>query len=153
MALSWDITACRNHEELWSNENKSITEQLIWLMMATGIGEITVKNYADLHARIKVLEAMDGAYINKVEQGCTQCYNCNGEDTIVPYFYTVEDISRRIGINSNVTNEKFPTWFKRITKSKNMQHEKKYDETFLQAVYWAAKNSAEVSQAHLQEVS
>ena len=148
MALSWDITACRNHEELWSDENKSITEQLIWLMMATGIGEITVKNYADAHARIKVLEAMDGAYINKVEHNLF-----NGEDTVVPYFYTVEDISRRIGINSNVTNEKFPTWFKRITKSKNMQHEKNYDETFLQAVYWAAKNSAEVSQAHLQEVS
>lgn len=148
MALSWDITACRNHEELWSDENKSITEQLIWLMMATGIGEITVKNYADVHARIKVLEAMDGAYINKVEHNLF-----NGEDTVVPYFYTVEDISRRIGINSNVTNEKFPTWFKRITKSKNMQHEKKYDETFLQAVYWAAKNGAEVSQAHLQEVS
>ena len=148
MALSWDITACRNHEELWSDENKSITEQLIWLMMATGIGEITVKNYADIHARIKVLEAIDGAYINKVEHNLF-----NGEDTVVPYFYTVEDISRRIGINSNVTNEKFPTWFKRITKSKNMQHEKKYDETFLQAVYWAAKNGAEVSQAHLQEVS
>ena len=148
MALSWDITACRNHEELWSDENKSITEQLIWLMMATGIGEITVKNYADIHARIKVLEAMDGAYINKVEHNLF-----NGEDTVVPYFYTVEDISRRIGINSNVTNEKFPTWFKRITKSKNMQHEKKYDETFLQAVYWAAKNGAEISQAHLQEVS
>lgn len=114
MALSWDITNCKEHEELWSDENKAMTEQMIWLMMAIGIGQIKVSNWADVYARIKVLEKLDGAYINKSVKS-----SITNEQTLVPVYYSPLDIARRIGLSTNVTDEKYNAWFKRITQVKN----------------------------------
>ena len=139
MALSWDITKCKEHEGLWSDEHKAMTEQMIWLMMAVGIGEIKVTNWADVYARIKVLEKLDGAYINKSVKS-----SITNEQTLVPVYYSPLDIARRIGITTNVSDEKYSVWFKRITKVKN-----NVDSDLLQGTYYmalvAAKEYANIS--------
>lgn len=128
MALSWDITKCDEHEGLWSVENKAMTEQMIWLMMAIGISEIKVTNWADVYARIKVLEKLDGAYINKSVKS-----SITNEQTLMPVYYSPVDIARRIGITTNVSDEKYSVWFKRITKVKNY-----VDNDLLQGTYYMA---------------
>jgi len=128
MALSWDITKCKEHESLWSDEHKAMTEQMIWLLMAVGIGQIKVTNWADVYARIKVLEKLDGAYINKSVKS-----SITNEQTLVPVYYSPLDIARRIGITTNVSDEKYSVWFKRITKVKN-----NVDSDLLQGTYYMA---------------
>jgi hypothetical protein len=139
MALSWDITKCKEHEELWSDDNNAMTEQMIWLLMAVGIGQIKVTNWADVYARIKVLEKLDGAYINKSVKS-----DISNEQTLVPVYYSPLDVARRIGITTNVTDEKYSVWFKRITKVKN-----NVDNDLLQGTYYmalvAAKEYANIS--------
>ena len=139
MALSWNITKCKDEENLKTDSNWATTETIIWLMMGIGIGEITVTNYGDVYARIKVLEKLDGAYINQsVENSMTN------EQTLTPVYFSPLDIARRIGLATNVSDEKYSVWFKRITKIKT-----NVDSDLLQGTYYmalvAAKEYATIS--------
>jgi len=56
VALTWDITGCKDHEDLLSEENYPTTEAMIFATMGVGIGHITEANWAEFYARMIVAE-------------------------------------------------------------------------------------------------
>ena len=90
MALNYNFSKVKDHEALHENQSEwGKTDTLIWLTMAVGLGGITEKNYVEFYARIKFLEKLSGAmaHVGREE-----------------YFFTIDDIKRRIGLETNVSN-------------------------------------------------
>lgn len=88
MALSWDITNCNNIEEIKSDTEWGRTEALIWTTMVIGLREITEDNADEFYKRIKMVEKVSGELCIKDS---------------APYFFTKEDIVKRIGLRTNST--------------------------------------------------
>lgn len=81
-----------------------LTEGLIWSTMAIGLGEITEKNIDEWMARLAITDKLFG----------TMSVKWDGEKKIeMPY--TREELVMHIGLTTNVTNEKRPSWLKRTT--------------------------------------
>ena len=82
MSLDWDITKCRNEEEIMFNQEVEgdITEQIIWSSLITKLGDITEDNWAEWYARYVIW--------NRV-----LCFDNNLE---------AKDFHRRIGLSTNV---------------------------------------------------
>ena len=90
MALNYNFSKVKDHEELHKNDGEwGKTDTLIWMCLAVGIGDITEKNYVEFYARVHFLEKIIGAmaHVGKEE-----------------YFFTIDDIKRRIGMSTNVSN-------------------------------------------------
>ena len=101
MSLDWNITNCNNWENLKSEKEWGITNTLIWATMSVDMGDITEKNYVEFYSRIKALEAVFGAL-------------ANGPDG--SYFITIEDVKKRIGLSTNVSDKTIGQFFKKIEK-------------------------------------
>jgi hypothetical protein len=133
MALSWSLENCIGWENLKSDSNWPKTESLIWLMMGIGIHEITRENWHDVYARIAVLESIDGAYLVK--------HTGNGME---PAYFQPEDIVRRVGLATNVSDESFAKWSKRIMSIKvNNKHNNSLTKNEFLANYYSALVKAE----------
>lgn len=133
MALSWNLEGCTHWQELKSDNNWAKTENLIWLMMGIGINEVTKENWLDVYARIAVLESIDGAYLS--------VHNGNNME---PAYYEPKDIVRRIGLATNVSNESFAKWSKRIMSIKmNNKHMNSLSKNEFLANYYSALAKAE----------
>lgn len=92
MALTYDLTACADSDFLMTDKEWPVTQSLIFSTMSVGIGKWTDKNIAEVYARIRFLEKHYGAFMfERDEKG-------NRKD----YFFTKEDITRRIGLETNV---------------------------------------------------
>lgn len=52
MSLNWDITRCKDSEELLTEEQYPTTEAMIFATMGTGIGELTDKTAPEFYARL-----------------------------------------------------------------------------------------------------
>lgn len=90
MSLNYDFSKVKDHEKLHEDKNEwQLTDTLIWMTMAVGIREIKESNYVEFYARLHFLEKLEGAFIN-----------ADGK----PRYYTVEDVKRRIGLYTNVTD-------------------------------------------------
>ena len=90
MSLNYDFSKVSEHEKLHEDKNEwQLTDTLIWLTMAVGIREITEKNYVEFYSRLHFLEKLEGTFVN-----------ADGK----PRYYTIEDVKRRIGLSTNVTN-------------------------------------------------
>lgn len=90
MALNYNFSKVKDHEELHKNDSEwGKTDTLIWMCLAVGIGDITEKNYVEFYSRVHFLEKISGsmAHVGKEE-----------------YLFTVDDIKRRIGLTTNVSN-------------------------------------------------
>jgi hypothetical protein len=86
MALNWNIEKCKNFKGLTTEENWGLTDTLIWATMFTGISTITEANYKEFYARLNLVQRLNGPYTNK-----------GGK----PYYITVDDVQRRIGLTTN----------------------------------------------------
>lgn len=101
MALTWDISKIENYEELLVDAPADmgpevrdkvlggLTNCLIWMTMATGLDkgwELTEEYVPEMYARIKLLEKLGGPLLTQ------------GSD---PYWITVEDIQRHVGLQTN----------------------------------------------------
>jgi hypothetical protein len=93
MALTTDIRKCNNWEELVTDENYPLTEKIYFLTMVTGLGEITDTNYGEFYSRVKVYAAI------------------NGDNSI-----TLDNIKRRIGLVTNVSNCTTSQFLKRMNE-------------------------------------
>ena len=93
MALHTNITNCVNWEELNTDANYPMTERIYFVTMVTDLGEITATNYGEFYARVKVYAQI------------------TGDDTI-----TLEDVKRRIGLSTNVSNTTSNQFLKRMTE-------------------------------------
>lgn len=119
MALTADISNCSNWEELITDATYPMTERLYFVTLVTDLGEITESNYAEFYARVKVYEAI------------------TGDDYI-----TLEDIKRRIGLTTNVSNRTSAQFLKRMTELGQSNH---YNTTAnqIKAAYYNALVEAE----------
>lgn len=86
MALTWDITNCKDIEEIKSDTEWGRTEALIWTTMVIGLREITEENADEFFKRIKMVEQVSGELCIKDS---------------APYFFAKEDIVKRIGLRTN----------------------------------------------------
>ena len=103
MSLNWNIEDVVNHEEVairhdsyGDNDHLTreeltqslITQAVVFRTMAVGIGRITEENATEFATRSKMYEEMNGMSLYIA-----------GED----YSLTLEDITRRIGLTTNVS--------------------------------------------------
>lgn len=86
MALYWNIEKCRDYKELAKDENRALTDTLIWATMFVGISTITEDNAKEFYARLRLVELLSGTLVSQ-----------KGE----PYHLTLEDVELRIGLATN----------------------------------------------------
>jgi len=92
MPLTYNFREVADFEALHEDHFQGlISDVLIWCSMPLEVGVITEDNYRLVHLGIQVLE-MNGAMLHGPadEHGKSQ-----------PYFITVEDVERRIGLTTN----------------------------------------------------
>lgn len=81
MSLNWNVSGCRDYEELLEGDEWRITETAIWMSVISGFHEITEDNWSEWYARV----AMWGRIVERRE-----------EDPLTP-----EQVHRRIGLHTN----------------------------------------------------
>lgn len=111
MSLDWKLS--ENHEELWNDQNKHMTQTIIHLTMVVGMGEITEKNYKEFFRRIHFYERACGAFMQK----CVKGENSQEENKIIDVPFTIADVKRYIGLRTNVSKETEKQFVKRIAES------------------------------------
>jgi hypothetical protein len=89
MALHWNIERCNDFESLKSDSEWFKTEALIWTTMIIGINQITEKTADEFYRRVKLIEKGTGR-LAATKEG--------------DYWFTKEDITRRIGLGTNATS-------------------------------------------------
>jgi len=126
VALTWDFTKCEDFEALKESDAEwCITETLIWMTMATGIGDLTEKNAPEFYARVNLLEKLDGASIRQTNKE-------TGE--VEDYHITFEDVRKRIGMVTNVfPMETRAKWLKRQIGRVMDAEAKKFADTLVSA--------------------
>jgi len=105
MALTYDLTAIADWSDLTKGAEWSKTEALIFATMSIGMDDITADNANEFYARIKILEGAIDSFVSVIEEG-------NFRD----YFFTVEDITRRIGLSTNAGRETRAKFLGRMIK-------------------------------------
>lgn len=100
MSLTWEVTNVTNYEEITEGNEWGITETTIWMTMLLGLSGITEANVDEFVARSALYQAIDGPLLRM-----------NGKSVYV----TEEMIRRRVGLRTNVTEEKRAAWLKRQT--------------------------------------
>ena len=104
MSLDWDITDCKDSEEIMLNKEVEgdITEKIIWSSMVTKLGNITEGNWAEWYARYTIW--------NRI-----LCFDNDLE---------AKDFHRRIGMSTNVfPAESRSKWLNSVVKKHLMQSE------------------------------
>lgn len=117
MSLNFDLTAVktrlgderyeelttslieRDGEKLWHD----VTNQLVWMSMAVGLGKIEEKNLDEWSFRIAFLEKLDGPSFR---------FNDGRQ-----FGFTRRDLEDHVGLRTNVTEEKRSAWIKRIVEA------------------------------------
>jgi len=106
MSLNWSITDVKDWQSInTEGREATVTNTLIWATLTVGLPGITSKNVDEFCWRIGIIEQHDGAFLQRH----------NGERyEEVPL--TREDITRRIGLSTNVSTESRTVWLNRQLK-------------------------------------
>lgn len=96
MALTFDFSKCADLKRIRDDE-WGLTDALIWATMFVGMPRITEDNAAEFYARLHLIECLNGNLSHRA-----------GE----PYFITLEDIKRRVGLVTNATPWTRPQFIK-----------------------------------------
>jgi hypothetical protein len=118
MALHTNISNCVNWEELNTDANYPMTERIYFVTLVTDLGEITESNYGEFYARVKVYEAITG-----------------------DNYITLEDVKRRIGLTTNVSNRTSAQFLKRMSELPKSYNAVSTNQ--IKAVYYSALVEAE----------
>lgn len=89
MSLNWNLEKVKDFKEISEGGEWRITDTLIWATMGVGINRITEENYVEFYARLHLQELLWGTYMME-----------NGKSKYI----TLEDVKRRIGLSTNVSN-------------------------------------------------
>jgi hypothetical protein len=98
MALTYDLTAIKNHETACFEGEKlnPVTNTIIFYMMIVDLPAITEQNVAEAYARIAIYERL------------TSHLSHNGADI------TLADVVAHIGLKTNTSNASRAEWLKRV---------------------------------------
>lgn len=125
MSLNWNIENIRDYmvisptgdpdatgQTIYKNGAEGAkTEVLIMFTIAIGMPKITEDNAAEFWTRVHLYEKLIGPFM----------YAGGGKK----YYFTIEDIHRRIGLSTNATPESPTKWRKRV-----------FEEAYNNAVAW-----------------
>ena len=115
MSLNWNVQDCKDWKEITNYKGSDdykdifqwkITENLVWSAMRCDYTNITRDNYREVWLKINLYERYLGNYINVLEDGT--------EDKYIPYYTTLEDVKRRIGLSTNCPNLTIEKVFKKL---------------------------------------
>ena len=95
MALHWDLTKVDDSEALMEGTEWSITETIIWMTMSVGLQGITEDNVDEFVYRAAFVQAIHGPWLS------------------YGIYITESMIRRRVGLFTNVSDEKRSPWMKR----------------------------------------
>ena len=122
MSLNWDLTKIKNYEELcWKKDEDDtvrlnvVTDSLIWLTMAIGIGKITEENAPEVYGRIAAYEKLFGSFMIQFDN--------NGKQRV---YITPEDVNNHIGLSTNVSKETEASFRKRIVDNFMREQKQKF---------------------------
>ena len=106
MSLNWSITDVKDWQAINTEGREgTITNTLIWATLSVGLPGITAKNVEEFVWRISVIEGRDGAFRRILVYGMP-----------VGVLLSREDITRRIGLRTNVSTESRTVWLNRQVK-------------------------------------
>jgi predicted translin family RNA/ssDNA-binding protein len=112
MSLNWSASKVHNLDELQDDGIEwSKTTYLCFELMRVGVQNITEKNVEDVWTRIEIMQKLEGPLLTWV-----------GE----PLPLTHEDIVRRVGYSTNVSNETFSKVLNRVYKQSLIENKKDY---------------------------
>ena len=134
MSLDFDISEVKDYEEIkvcheWADENTTEqqireswkTQAIVFLTMAIGMGSITESNHREFATRIIMWEDVNSSYLR-----------LGGE----AYRLTYQDIHRRIGLFTNVTEKTKAQFAKTIAQDLRnvVEHQVSYEKPSEEAV-------------------
>ena len=103
MSLDWICEKVADYEALHENNLEWVkTQVLAFALVGAGLGRITTENYKQVFSRISLWEKLFGAQIS-------------GKDN-EDIYYTLDDIKRRIGYSTNVSDESDTVWLKSVLR-------------------------------------
>ena len=127
MSLNWNVEDVHDFEVLHEDENGSgwaITKAIVFRTMLINMGEITEKNCEEFYTRIALCDECLGPSLGMTDE--------DGE--MKDYFISLADVKRRIGLNTNVSEDskaKFNGWLMRTMRSdieRSIREQKKADD-------------------------
>ena len=92
MSLNFQFTNLEQFNNL-TEEDKKWNDAFIWGCMIIDLGEITEKNAEEWEWRYRFMVKLNGAHYYK---------RVGKED--VPYIPTIEEVRKRVGLHTNVSN-------------------------------------------------
>jgi hypothetical protein len=95
MALHWDLSKVEDSEALTEGTEWSITEAIIWMTMSVGLQGITEDNVDEFVYRSAFVQAIYGPWLS------------------YGIYVTESMVRRRVGLFTNVSDEKRNAWMKR----------------------------------------
>ena len=103
MSLDWNATRVANFKE-GDEEWKENVAYFCFTLMAIGVGSVTEKNLGDIYTRIKILDALNGPLR----------YHYDEDTKTKKPVYDFDFVQSVVGYGTNVSNETFGQWIKRI---------------------------------------
>ena len=103
MSLDWNAERVANFKE-GDEEWKENVAYFCFTLMAIGVNSVTEKNLGDVYTRIKILNALNGPLR----------YHYDEETKVKTPVYDYDFLLSVIGYGTNVSNETFGQWIKRI---------------------------------------
>jgi hypothetical protein len=103
MSLDWNAERVANFKE-GDEEWKENVAYFCFTLMAIGVNSVTEKNLGDIYTRIKILNALNGPLR----------YHYDEETKVKTPVYDYDFLLSVIGYGTNVSNETFGQWIKRI---------------------------------------
>lgn len=138
MPLTWSVEKVANHDEVttWIPDHDDphgrykagqrmwnpLTETLVMLSMATGIGTITEENASEVFARIRIIERLNGPMLIRAEVDGVRPV---GEKA----FITEDEVAAHVGLSTNAryTDETRAKWLKRYVGGDLDTESRRYD--------------------------
>lgn len=105
MPLTWDATKVEGWDA-FDEMDKSIAGNYAFVLMAIGIGKVTPENVGEIVFRTRMLQGIAGRLLHG-----------KGEEqskVVADKLESVEFVHRLIGCRTNVTDETWAAWSKRI---------------------------------------
>lgn len=105
MALHWNISNCKNHKSLQTEDEWPITNALIWATMSVGIRDITEETIPEFYARLRVWENIVGPMLWGKDEETGKLEERKVE---------VDDLRKRIGLHTNASSMTRAEWRKNL---------------------------------------
>lgn len=110
MSLNWNATKVEGWEA-FDAEDRSLCGNFCWLLMAIGIGDVKADNIGEIAFRLRVIRGIHGTMLTGYER---EDGTMRTADELADKYESPEFLVRLIGYHTNVTDESWSVWSKRV---------------------------------------